>query len=231
VAERPPAPASDTAPPDEPDRDAFAAAPPDEPQHQRRFWRELPFLVVLALVVAIVIKTFLIQAFYIPSASMEPLLQHGDRVLVCRICLHIGGIQRGDVIVFADPTPEPSDDPGIVRGLLRWVGQGIGVARPEDDDFIKRVIGLPGDTVELRDGKTYVNGQQLDEPYLNPAIDTRPFGPVTVPDGMLFVLGDNRIVSGDSRFPEPTGVGYVPIDRVIGTAFLLVWPPSRWTWI
>ncbi|MGZ4132818.1 MAG: signal peptidase I, partial [Actinomycetota bacterium] len=89
----------------------------------------------------------------------------------------------------------------------------------------------PGDVIELRSGQLYRNGQEIPEPYLDPHRDTRSYGPVTVPDGMLFVLGDNRLVSGDSRFPPPTGVGLVPEDKVIGKAFVIVWPPGRWGWL
>ena len=195
------------------------------------FWRELPVLIVIALVIAIVIKTFLIQAFYIPSASMEPTLLPGDRVLVCRICTHVRDIHRGDVVVFSDPHPAPGEGRGVIGGFLHWLGEGIGVAQPENPDFIKRVVGLPGDTIELNQGHLFVNGQRVDEPYLDPEIDTRPYGPVTVKDGMLFVLGDNRAHSGDSRFLPPEGVGQVPIDKVIGRAFVIVWPPSRWGWL
>jgi signal peptidase I len=197
----------------------------------RGFWRELPVLIVIALVIAIVIKTFLVQAFYIPSESMEPTLQPGDRVLVCRICTHVSDIHRGDVIVFSDPNPSPGGGRGLVGGLVHWLGEGIGVAQPENPDFIKRVIGLPGDTVELNQGQLFVNGERVDEPYLDPQIDTRPYGPITVKDGMLFVLGDNRAHSGDSRFEPPEGVGQVPIDKVIGKAFVIVWPPGRWGWL
>jgi signal peptidase I len=217
--------------------DRLAEPPPsDAPSTEddakdRGFWRELPVLIVIALLIAIVLKTFLIQAFYIPSPSMEPTLQRGDRVLVCRICTRLGGVSRGDVIVFADPDPSPHGDNGFVRDALRWLAEGIGVAQPEDEDFIKRVIGLPGDVVEMRRGNVFVNGERLDEPYLDPDLDTRSYGPETIPDGMLFVMGDNRLVSGDSRFPPPTGVGLVPEDRVIGTAFVRVWPPGRWGWI
>jgi len=193
-----------------------------------RFWRELPVLILVALAIAIVVKTFLVQAFYIPSESMEPTLLRGDRVLVCRFCYRIGDIERGDVIVFADPDPDPHDR-GPVAGALRWLAEGVGVAQPEDEDFIKRVAGLPGDVLEIRRGQLYVNGEEIDEPYLASAEDTRSYGPVTVPDGMLFVLGDNRLVSGDSRLePEEGGVGLVPVDRVIGKAFVIVWPPGRW---
>jgi signal peptidase I len=210
---------------------ARADAEPAPAAPERRdagFWRELPVLIVAALLIAILIKTFLVQAFYIPSPSMEPTLVRGDRVLVCRICTRLGGVSRGDVIVFADPDPAPHEDDGLVRDALRWLAEGIGVAQPEDEDFIKRVIGMPGDVVEIRRGAVFVDGERLDEPYLHRRADTRSFGPRTVPDGMLFVMGDNRLVSGDSRFPPPTGVGLVPEDRVIGVAFVRVWPPSRW---
>jgi signal peptidase I len=218
------------------DRPAGAASDPgpaDPREHKKpdRFWRELPILLLVSLAIAILIKTFLIQAFYIPSISMEPTLEKGDRILVCRICVHVGDIQRGDIIVFSNPHPGPGVDRGIVGSALHWLGQGLGVAQPENKDYVKRVIGLPGDVVELNDGQLYVNGQPVVEPYLDSEVDTRPFGPVTVPDGMLFVLGDNRAHSGDSRFPPPTGLGYVPEDTVIGKAFVIVYPPSRWGWL
>jgi signal peptidase I len=197
-----------------------------------RFWRELPILLLVSLAVAILIKTFLIQAFYIPSISMEPTLEKGDRILVCRICLHLTDIHRGDIVVFSNPHPGPGVDRGVVGSALHWLGQGLGVAQPENKDYVKRVIGLPGDVVEIKTGgQLYVNGEQVDEPYLNSEVDTRPFGPMTVPAGMLFVLGDNRAHSGDSRFAPPTGLGYVPEDTVIGKAFVIVYPPSRWGWL
>ena len=211
-----------------------ADPPPDDAPAERSdksFWRELPVLVAIALLIAILIKSFLIQAFYIPSPSMEPTLLRGDRVLVCRVCVRFGDVSRGDVIVFADPDPEPHADDGFARDAFRWLAEGVGVAQPEDEDFIKRVVGLPGDVVEIRRGNVFVNAERLDEPYLDEREDTRSFAPRTIPDGMLFVMGDNRLVSGDSRFEPPTGVGLVPEDRVIGVAFVRVWPPSRWGWI
>jgi len=230
LADRPPDPeppptavADDDPPAREPDR--------KDRTEDSGFWRELPVLVLVALVVAILIKTFLVQAFYIPSASMEPTLQQGDRVLVCRICTRFSAVHRGDVIVFSDPHPRPDQGRGAVGGFLHWLAEGIGVAQPENPDFIKRVIALPGDTVEINAGVVYVNGNQLHEPYLDPERDTRSFPKRTIPDGMLYVLGDNRAHSGDSRFEPPEGVGLVPIDKVIGKAFVKVWPPGRWGWL
>ena len=225
-------PHADVADPSDPPRNTESPEPEAVSENDRgggNFWRELPVLILIALVVAIVIKTFLVQAFYIPSVSMVPTLQRGDRVLVCRFCYRLGDIERGDVIVFADPLPDAQADRGVVGGFLHWLGEGIGVAQPEDEDFIKRVVGLPGDVVELRDGSLLVNNEVIEEPYLDPDRDTRSYGPVTVPSGMLFVLGDNRLRSGDSRLtPEEGGVGWVPEDKVIGKAFVIVWPPGRW---
>jgi signal peptidase I len=189
--------------------------------------RELVPLVLAALGLAILIKSFLVQAFYIPSISMEPTLEPGDRILVCRICTLFDDVTYGDVVVFSDPHPGADVDRGLVGGFVHWLGEGIGVARPEHDDFIKRVIALPGDTWEMARGVLFVNGRRVQEPYVAAEVDTRAFGPEVVPDGMLFVLGDNRAHSGDSRWQPPTGLGYVPEDKVIGEAFVIAWPPSR----
>ncbi len=220
---------TDTAP-DAPASDRTAAAPGPGPGHAPRaggFLRELPVLVLVALALALLIKTFLVQAFSIPSGSMEPTLHPGDRVLVNRLAYRFGEPARGDVVVFLDPRPGAEGERGPVEALLRWLSDGIGVTRPEHEDFIKRVIALPGETWEIAGGVVYVDGVPLAEPYLGPLEDTRSFGPETVPAGMLFVLGDNRLNSSDSRF----GLGYVPIDRVVGKAFVIVWPPSRLGWI
>jgi len=222
VADRPPDNAATDGPQSEPPAEGAARDPAG------RFWRELPILLIAAVVIAVLIKTFLIQAFFIPSISMTPTLQKGDRILVCRICVRLTGVDRGDVIVFSDPHPTSAPDRGPIGGALHWLGEGLGVSQPENEDFVKRVIGLPGDVVELHDGRLFVNTQEVAEPYLNPEKDTSAYGPVTVPDGMLFVLGDNRAHSGDSRFPPPTGVGLVPGTAVIGTVFVIVSPPDRW---
>jgi signal peptidase I len=198
-----------------------------EPQQSSRkhgvlgFLGELPGLILMALVLALLIRTFLFQAFYIPSPSMEPTLTMGDRVLVDKIPYYFHPPRRGDIIVFENPNPGAVPDRGVVGGFFHWLLQGLGAQQPENEDFIKRVIGLPGDTVEGKNGFVYVNGKKLDEPYLTQT--TRPFAAVKVPAGKLFVMGDNRGNSLDSRF----GLGYVPIDKVVGKAFIIIWPPSR----
>jgi signal peptidase I len=197
---------------------------PADQEERRSFLRELPILFIVALAVAIVLKTFVVQAFFIPSGSMEPTLEPGDRVLVQKV---VYGPDRGDVIVFSDPRGRPGPDRGIVGGFVHWLSSTLGIERPEHEDFIKRVIGLPGETVELRDGRLFVDGVRIREPYLKGAVDTRDYGPVRVPEGALFVLGDNRLNSNDSRF----GLGFVPVDKVVGRAFAIVWPPSRVGWI
>jgi len=185
------------------------------------FLGEVPGLILMAFVLALIIRTFLFQAFFIPSPSMEPTLQEGDRVLVNKIPYYFHDPRRGDIIVFENPNPDAAIDRGVVSGFFHWLFQGLGFQQPENEDFIKRVIGLPGDVVEGKKGSVYINGQKLDEPYLTQK--TQPFAPRTVPEGTLFVMGDNRGNSLDSRF----GLGFVPIDKVIGKAFIKIWPPSR----
>ncbi len=153
-----------------------------------------------ALVAALVIKTFLFQAFYIPSGSMEPALQIGDRVLVNKLSYDLGDIERGDIIVFH--RPEQVDDAEIA-------------------EFIKRVIGLPGDRVEARDGVVHVNGVALDEDYLAPGTSTAGLGTLVVPADQVLVLGDNRSDSTDGRVFGP-----IPVDDIVGQAFVRVWPLS-----
>jgi signal peptidase I len=200
------------------------------------FLQELPVLLVIAFVLALLIKTFLMQAFYIPSESMEPTLNVGDRVLVNKVVYHLHPPRRGDIIVFADPNPGPQPHRNAVSAFWHWLTEGLGVATSPEKDFIKRVIGLPGDLVECRNGAVFINGERLNEPYIA-AEDDRECGPVRVPANMLFVLGDNRLNSRDSRYglgvrPDPSSqIGFIPYDKVIGRAFVIIWPPSHMGWL
>ena len=222
-----------TSPPEAPEDDR--AKPEVEPPHHRnpivQFLSELPGLFIMALVLAILIKTFLFQAFFIPTGSMEPTLMPGDRVLVNKLPTYFGEPSRGDIIVFENPNAGAGRERSVIGGFFHWLGHGLGVSgqcdpdQPEsgcETDYIKRVIGLPGDTVQGKKDGVYVNGHQIDEPYLH-GVRTAPFDAHTVPAGMLFVMGDNRGNSLDSRF----SLGDVPIDNVIGKAFVIMWPPSR----
>ncbi|UDY36385.1 signal peptidase I [Dermatobacter hominis] len=165
---------------------------------------EWALVIVGAIVVAFVVKTFLIQAFQIPSASMHPTLLEGDRVLVNKLSYDLHDVNRGDVIVFARP-------------------KGMNAGPNDPDDLIKRVIGLPGDTVQTKDGDVYVNGRQLEEPYLaDGTVSDGLDDPVTIPDGHVWVMGDNRGDSQDSRVFGP-----IAEDTIVGRAFMVMWPPSR----
>jgi signal peptidase I len=156
---------------------------------------------------------------------MEPTLEIGDRVFVNKLAYDIGDLARGDVIVFANPHPEQLPERGLVSAFLHWLGEGIGFAQPADEDFIKRVIGLPGETIEIRDNVVYIDGEPLEEPYLTDAArrSNGDFPETRIPPGQLFMMGDNRGNSADSRY----GLGLVPVDKVIGRAFIVIWPPSQ----
>ncbi len=196
-------------------------------------------VVVIALGLSLVVKTFLVQAFFIPSESMENTLRIGDRVVVSKLTPGPFSLRRGDVVVFTDPdqwlqASAPVTEPGPVRKGLRFVG-----LLPDDSSnhLIKRLIGLPGDRVRCcsSDGRITVNDVPLDETYLfpgNKASDTE--FDITVPPGRIWVMGDHREASADSRFhDEGSGgrVGSVPISLVTGKAFALVWPFNHADWL
>jgi signal peptidase I len=207
-------------------KDQRAQTVKEKPQDRRSFLRELPVLLLVAFVLALLIKTFLLQAFYIPSGSMEDTLTRGDRVLVNRVVYRLHPPRRGDVIVFSDPNVDVERGPA--SAFWHWLVSGFGLPSGEED-FIKRVIGLPGETVEIKDCVVFVDGTALREAYVTPANNqvACAYGPVRVPKDSLLVLGDNRDHSGDSRF----GLGMIPFDKVIGRAFVVLWPPSRIGWL
>jgi signal peptidase I len=227
------------------------STPTGAPRRLSKGWHELPVLVVVALVLAVLVKTFLVQAFFIPSGSMETTLHgcpgcRGDRVLVNKVLYKVRDIRRGEIVVFngvdSFDTEVPDEAPAngvqrAVRAFTRLVGLGA----PGEKDYIKRVIGLPGDrvaccsdghvTVQAKGSKTAV---ELREPYLyqddrqvfcaaGTDAQCPPGAPgVLVPAGRLWVMGDHRGASSDSR-----ANGTIPIDRVIGRAFVVVWPLTR----
>jgi signal peptidase I len=186
------------------------------------FFRELPVLLLVAFVLAFLLRTFVVQVFYIPSQSMEPTLEVNDRMVVEKVTYLFRDPRRGEVVVFegepghVDPTEETGDR------ILRGVGQFLGVVPANARDFVKRVIGLPGDTIRVEEGQVFVNDVPIEEPYVA-FPDTKTEGPYEVPEGELFFLGDNRPNSSDSRY----SLGYVDIDRVVGRAAVIIWPPEN----
>lgn len=164
-----------------------------------------------ALALALLIRTFFVQAYYIPSGSMESTLQKNDRVLVNKLSYRFGDVQRGDVIVFS----KPENAPGEIK------------------DFIKRVVALPGETISFANGRVFINGERYNEPYLNNVetfINGRPMDCANrlpspdlclVPEETVFVMGDNRVGSTDSR-----SFGPIEIDSIVGRAFIKLWPPG-----
>jgi signal peptidase I len=206
-----------------------------QPQRQRSFWKELPILIVVALGLALLIKTFLVQAFSIPSGSMENTLQVGDRVLVDKFTPTFGAKpSRGEVAVFHDPggwlADEPQPQANWLQDALSWIGL---MPSPSEKDLIKRVIAVGGDTVSCtRNGPVLVNGKALTEPYIYPGATPcgdKPFGPIKVPANAIWVMGDHRNDSLDSRYhqDQPLG-GAVPDSDVVGRAIVVAWPISHW---
>ncbi|HZA41262.1 MAG TPA: signal peptidase I [Actinomycetota bacterium] len=205
--------------------DAGAPPAPESAAPGRRLlWRQFPFVVVGAVVIALLVKSFLLQAFYIPSTSMLPTLERGDRVLVEKVGRLFGGPARGDVVVFErDIAASPPQETGSPMSELADAFKGL-LGMPADgrEDLIKRVIAVEGDVVEGQGQQVLVNGDPLDEDYLLDGSATYTFAATTVQPGMIFVMGDNRDGSQDSR-----SFGQVPVDRVVGKAILVIWPLNR----
>ncbi|MFK4108841.1 signal peptidase I [Streptomyces sp. NPDC002176] len=208
------------------------------PAKQRSFWKELPILVGIALVLALLIKTFLVQAFSIPSDSMQNTLQQGDRVLVDKLTPWFGSKpERGEVVVFHDPAQwlagEPTPEQNAIQKGLSWIGL---MPSAEEKDLIKRVIGVGGDTVECEGaGPLKVNGKALNEPYVYPgntpcSVDDQGGQfKVKVPKGYIWVMGDHRQNSRDSRYNQTDeNHGMVPVKDVVGRAIVKAWPVNRW---
>ncbi len=158
---------------------------------------EVVLIVGTAFILALLIQQFVVKPFYIPSVSMEDTLQEGDRVLVNRFVYRFTDIERGDVVVFHPPTAP-------------------------DEDYIKRVVAVGGDTIEVKDGKLWVNGQPQDESYLKEPVINGSFPATSIPQGEFWAMGDNRNQSGDSRVFGP-----VSEDEVLGEAFVIYWPPGK----
>ncbi len=194
--------------------------------------RELLTIVGTALILSILVRTFLIQAFYVPSASMEDTLQENDRIIVSKISTKLTGIDRGNVIVFHDPGgwlgegfPNPYDTP--VGRVLQAIGI---VPANSGNDLVKRVIGVANDKIECCDaqGMITVNGVGMDESYIRDGVNTDQVTfSVLVPEGNVFVMGDNRGNSEDSRFHLDKNNGMVPLEEIIGRVAMRIWPISR----
>ncbi|HEY7876014.1 MAG TPA: signal peptidase I [Actinomycetota bacterium] len=234
---------------------APTAPVPDEAEPRRKrkkrrglvgYLTELPILILLAFVIAIVIKTFLLQAFYIPSGSMLPALHVGDRVLVEKLSYRFHGPERGDVVVFENSVFGATEPPDLAwyDDAKNFARELLGLPTGTEEDYIKRVVAVGGDTIRYVGNPRHlvVNGEMVDEPYVNhgkdPTSQTLTSGDCerldmdaerdtcVVPAGQIFVMGDNRANSQDSRF-----LGPVDEDKVVGRAFVIIWPAGDFGWI
>ena len=211
-------PVTDT--PDAPDIHADSRRPRNA---RARFFRELPGVLFVALLLAVLIKTFLVQAFFIPSPSMIPTLEIDDRVLVSKIAYRINGPEQGDVIVFDSPLLANDRPESFGQKVMRNVLEAVGIRTAYVEDLIKRVIAVAGDRLEIRNNRVLVNGVTLDEPYLAPGFKMHDMAPSYIPADHVWVMGDNRNNSQDSR-----RFGPIPMDEVVGRAFVRIWPVPRW---
>lgn len=237
--------------PQDPERSTSASEEQAVPKSKGKkkkgsFWKELPILIVTALVLTVLIQAFLARVYVIPSQSMEQTL-HGctgcnnDRVLVDKISYRVSDPQPGDVVVFRGPQPwvqnefETEEPSNPVAGFFQDAASLVGFGAPDEKDFVKRVIAVGGQTVSCCDAqnRVMVDGKPLNEPYVywepGRGVGQDPFEPVTVPEGSLWVMGDNRNDSADSRVQGGGGLnGAVPVENVIGKAQVIVLPPTRW---
>jgi signal peptidase I len=227
----------------EPPGPSTSAGHPERPEPAAspslRAWslvREVAGILVASILVSLFVKTLMVQAFFVPSGSMEPTL-HGcdgcfnDRVLVNKQTNLMGGVRRGDVVVFHDsdgwlPPAAESGQQGGIHDALVFIGLA---PTSSENNLVKRVIGVGGDTVEGRGGNVYLNGTKLDEPYVFPGNHPSEIKfKVTVPADKVWVMGDHRSESADSRFHQnDPGKGFVPVSEVVGRAFVIAWPLAR----
>lgn len=174
-----------------------------------------------ALIIAVVIKTFLVQPFWIPSESMLDTIHVNDRVMVNKLAFQFGEPQRGDVVVFRDPA-EPEIEESFPEAVIRSVLEAVGIRTRGRDDLIKRVIGLPGETITITDNQVHVNDVPISEPYLDDDVVMNDAGPFTMGDDEVFVMGDNRQYSFDSR-----RFGNIAYHDLVGRAFVIIWPVAN----
>jgi signal peptidase I len=210
-----------TTPSDAPPSGGDASSPRGRRGSGGSFLRELPVLLLIAFVLAFLLRTFVLQVFFIPSASMEPTLQVDDRMVVEKVTYLFREPRRGEIVVFEGESAATPDTTGAAGDLVRGVGQFLGLVPASARDFVKRVVGLPGDEVRIDAGQVYVNDVPIDEPYR--VAEETDYGPVIVPEGRLFFLGDNRPNSSDSR----RSLGFVPLDNVVGRAVVILFPVSH----
>ena len=177
---------------------------------------------LIALAVAVIIKTFLVQPFYVPSESMLPTIVVNDRVMISKLNYQFADPQRGDIVVFISPFNDEIDNETLFDSVVRHVLEAVGIRTASADDLIKRVVAVGGDTVEIKGGYLHVNGLQVDEPYLISQGAMPDFSAVVVPPDSVFVMGDNRSVSYDSR-----KFGAIPEEDLLGEAVVRIWPLSR----
>ncbi|WP_022891841.1 signal peptidase I [Agromyces subbeticus] len=223
--------------------DRAHSATPNRQRSILLFFRDLLVIFVVAVLVSFLIKTFLIRSFFIPSQSMEETLVKDDRIIVNQLVPEVTPLERGDVVVFKDPggwlpARVEEQQPPLVAAV-DWFLAFVGLSAPDSNDhLVKRLIGLPGDHIVCCNalGQMSVNDVPLDEPYIAlPPGDTkasRDDFDVVVPEDSLWVMGDNRNNSKDSRYNGSTPLkGFVPIENVVGRAFVVSWPLDHWAWL